>query len=313
MQDQNTTEKRCTLCREMKSLDHFSINKKGDLGLDGRCRECKARIWREEHPPTPQEVLPEDHRRCTRCKEIKPLDGFGRDINAKGGIRGTCKACNNAMAKTYASNTAEANRARYAALAAALPAEATPPDLKECSCCRVTKPLVAFYQSVRYAKGVTGQCKECRRVYTSNLKERIKGEPKISPARKTCTSCDVEKPAASFSRMASKRDGLGSWCKECRRKREYNDIPREERDRRGKENYLWSLYRLRLADYLAMMAAQGGLCAICRGEMKRACVDHCHATGKVRGLLCLPCNNWIAGIEVPGFVEAARAYLERTK
>lgn len=46
-----------------------------------------------------------------------------------------------------------------------------------------------------------------------------------------------------------------------------------------------------MAQYLAMLLAQGGKCAIC-GEMpKRAlAVDHCHATKATRGLLCVPCN-----------------------
>ncbi|SPL97795.1 Phage endonuclease VII [[Actinomadura] parvosata subsp. kistnae] len=39
-----------------------------------------------------------------------------------------------------------------------------------------------------------------------------------------------------------------------------------------------------------MLARQGGLCAICR-VVPGTFVDHCHATGQVRGVLCFTCNN----------------------
>ena len=42
----------------------------------------------------------------------------------------------------------------------------------------------------------------------------------------------------------------------------------------------------------AMFIAQGGLCKICVSN-KATDVDHCHTTGKVRGLLCRACNNAI--------------------
>ena len=55
----------------------------------------------------------------------------------------------------------------------------------------------------------------------------------------------------------------------------------------------WSLkrtYGISLED-CAILARQGGVCAIClRQPPKRLCIDHCHATAKVRGLLCRTCN-----------------------
>jgi hypothetical protein len=41
------------------------------------------------------------------------------------------------------------------------------------------------------------------------------------------------------------------------------------------------------------MEAQGSMCLICRRPItaKSAHVDHDHATGKVRGILCFPCNS----------------------
>jgi hypothetical protein len=57
-------------------------------------------------------------------------------------------------------------------------------------------------------------------------------------------------------------------------------------------------YGLTLEDYYALGDRQGWVCEICREDIEkdggetltRACVDHCHATGKVRALLCHRCN-----------------------
>ncbi len=53
-------------------------------------------------------------------------------------------------------------------------------------------------------------------------------------------------------------------------------------------------YGITGAKYLAMREAQSGLCAVCRGPFssngKHIHVDHDHATGKVRGILCRDCN-----------------------
>lgn len=58
-----------------------------------------------------------------------------------------------------------------------------------------------------------------------------------------------------------------------------------------------SKYGITAEQYDAMLAAQGGKCALCGREGnvggKRLAVDHCHGTGKVRGLLCNPCNTML--------------------
>ena len=40
-------------------------------------------------------------KRCNRCKEVKPLDSFGKHSRAKDGLRYNCKACTSAANKTY--------------------------------------------------------------------------------------------------------------------------------------------------------------------------------------------------------------------
>ena len=51
-------------------------------------------------------------------------------------------------------------------------------------------------------------------------------------------------------------------------------------------------YGISRAEYDALLAKQGGACAICgmRPKKERLCVDHCHLTGMIRGLLCRHCN-----------------------
>jgi hypothetical protein len=60
-------------------------------------------------------------------------------------------------------------------------------------------------------------------------------------------------------------------------------------------------YGLTPEQYDQMLLEQGGVCAICRqpetserdGKVMRLPVDHCHSTGRVRGLLCHKCNRAI--------------------
>jgi hypothetical protein len=62
-----------------------------------------------------------------------------------------------------------------------------------------------------------------------------------------------------------------------------------------------------------MAAAQGGVCAICKRlppPGKPLSIDHDHATGKVRGLLCTRCNLMLGKVEsVPNALEEIARYL----
>lgn len=62
--------------------------------------------------------------------------------------------------------------------------------------------------------------------------------------------------------------------------------------RRGgaRDYHLKARYGLTSQDIEAMIAGQGGLCAICR-EAPAKHLDHDHETGRARGVLCVPCNN----------------------
>lgn len=79
-------------------------------------------------------------------------------------------------------------------------------------------------------------------------------------------------------------------------------------------NHLKKRYGISEAEYQAMLTKQKHKCAICRKRAKLH-IDHCHSTGKVRGLLCLRCNGSLAWLEQilkatkSGWFERAKAYL----
>jgi hypothetical protein len=78
---------------------------------------------------------------------------------------------------------------------------------------------------------------------------------------------------------------------------EYRAMHREKFAQQERERK----FGLSLADYSALVASQDNKCAICNcaetatrnGKVKALAVDHDHATGKVRGLLCVACNTGI--------------------
>jgi len=71
------------------------------------------------------------------------------------------------------------------------------------------------------------------------------------------------------------------------------------------------LYKLSPAEYEEMLRAQDGVCAICRQTPPYPLyIDHCHRTGRVRGLLCAPCNTGLGMFrDSPERAMRAAAYL----
>jgi hypothetical protein len=77
-------------------------------------------------------------------------------------------------------------------------------------------------------------------------------------------------------------------------------------------------YGITAEDYDRMLSEQGGACAVCgggpRGNHKYLSVDHDHATGVVRGLLCTTCNPAIGMFkDDPALLRRAADYLESSR
>jgi len=102
--------------------------------------------------------------------------------------------------------------------------------------------------------------------------------------------------------------------------RQYHMEHRAEANFTGTENRRRRRYNLTRADYEALLAKQGGACAVCREAADRYCVDHDHACcprdsscGKcVRGLLCHRCNRGLGQfLDDPRRLDSALEYLHR--
>lgn len=90
--------------------------------------------------------------------------------------------------------------------------------------------------------------------------------------------------------------------------KEYNQRPyvkekSRERDKQPQRKramfsrHLKRSYNIDFEQYTRMLVDQSGCCKICSNPMisnREPHVDHCHKTGKVRSLLCFPCNLMIA-------------------
>lgn len=109
-----------------------------------------------------------------------------------------------------------------------------------------------------------------------------------------CSKCKTDLPESSFSKSKKRSTGFQSLCKPCRKKYDaakWQSLPIETR----KDIWLKKRYGISLDQYDEMFQSQGESCAICGTQEPNGdgCfhVDHCHTTGKVRGILCQRCNH----------------------
>ena len=80
----------------------------------------------------------------------------------------------------------------------------------------------------------------------------------------------------------------------------------------ARRSALMKLYGISLENYQDMFDAQGGCCAICNqiSEEEHLCVDHCHQTNEVRGLLCRTCNRALGLFkDDPEILDRAKEYV----
>lgn len=192
---------------------------------------------------------------------------------------------------------------------------------KPCLTCRQTKNVLEFTAKPRNNSGYSSECRRCAisrcRRYAERMQHRSIDEFPEAP-EKRCYGCGLVKARSEFYRDRRTHSGLHGYCKPCiseRRRKAYKCRPKRPPElvyvaqRRKQLRKLG----LTLESYAEMLAAQNETCAICKRPQrtKRAlAVDHDHATGKIRALLCDHCNRGLGYFfDRPDLLEVARCYL----
>lgn len=145
-------------------------------------------------------------------------------------------------------------------------------------------------------------------------------EHRRAAARRYAAKDRQRNPEKVRARIAAWRAANQDRVRELGRKHDAKRGKREARDPdRALVFKLKHLYGLSRTQYDEMHEAQGGVCAICnrperimhRGVVRRLVVDHDHANGRVRGLLCQNCNAAIGMLDDdPALVASALRYLQ---
>ena len=168
--------------------------------------------------------------------------------------------------------------------------------MKTCKKCKVEKPNSEFYKSKASKDGLQTRCKPCLNVLTEFVTVEVK----------RCSRCNTIKSAADFTIDRKSRDMLKYYCKDCNHKvgrkwvkdnpirhREYINAWVKEYFKNNPEKAPKEWTRIKISDntYAVMLQDFNGQCAMChKSPNYPLIVDHSHSTGKVRGLLCKPCN-----------------------
>jgi len=146
---------------------------------------------------------------------------------------------------------------------------------KECVTCKIVKNSEEFSNSGKYC---------------------IKKEPEIVIYRKRsrCKTCESNISKTKLKNLTP--DQLLERKKERSLWRKNSSSDKVTR----RNSFLKLMYGITLTEYSEMFEEQNGMCKICKKEestlspqrryTRTLSVDHCHSTGKVRGLLCKCCN-----------------------
>lgn len=141
---------------------------------------------------------------------------------------------------------------------------------------------------------------------------------------KQCTKCKEYFPTSAFgvkswiNKDGSKTTKPKSHCRKCintdNLKRYHENPSTKSAHRSASYRHRIKSYGLTFEEYDNLLESQDSSCAVCGSKPNRSLViDHCHTTGKVRGLLCDLCNKALGNVkDNVGTLKGLIKYLEKS-
>jgi hypothetical protein len=188
-------------------------------------------------------------------------------------------------------------------------------ESKFCRDCGEERPLTDFTKNRNSRDGYAFYCRDHARRRHETSRDRRTGSPTkrhprgiaVPEGHKWCPDCGEVLPFSSFGRNAASQTGRTSYCKPC-----HNARGRRAKELVGGERtyHLRRRYGITAEEADALLEGQGGVCAICK-VAPAGHVDHDHATGAVRALLCFNCNGGLGQFkDDPLLLHAAAYYVQ---
>ena len=127
-----------------------------------------------------------------------------------------------------------------------------------------------------------------------------------------CTKCKLTKPLSGFYLDRGRRRSECKTCLLARKNVSYHS--RQSAQLAARKCNLMRMYGITIEQYDEMYDAQHGACGICERHStefpQRLAVDHCHTTGRIRGLLCSYCNRALGAFrDDPAALQRAARYV----
>lgn len=200
---------------------------------------------------------------------------------------------------------------------------------KTCSSCKRILAVSNFYKQRKHKDGLMYECKAChyeakKRRYLNGKAEREKME---FEGDRVCSKCDRTLSVSHFYKSIENKEGLKTHCKTCQKayviawqkknkdsfgsyQRKWKHQNKEKCDAAAKYSKVRIKYGLSKEEYDKLMEQTH--CTICNADLteRKSGLDHCHRTGRIRGVLCKQCNTGLGMFhDNPETLKKAAEYL----
>jgi hypothetical protein len=175
---------------------------------------------------------------------------------------------------------------------------------KCCTKCKKSYPATNeyFFNNKRCVDGFYSWCKECYKQSMQTNKRKEYAKQWYENNLKNNKKYQENQKAKNKLRYEANKEHIKQY--------------RESRKEENKENQLKIKFGINLDNYNNMLEKQNHCCNICglhkSNFTRQLAVDHCHTTGKIRGLLCVSCNNGLGRFKDNiNYLQSAINYLQK--